>query len=101
MYIFIDHFACAVHSLGDEPFKAILELCDYLKQNIREDRYPGCWFDFPNSLFEECVFEGMENELFKCVETLNFWAEPYRADDRPAIFMLRVIPTPPTGIMTF
>jgi hypothetical protein len=94
MYIFIDHFAYAVHSLGDEPFKAILELCDYLKQNIREDRYPCYWSDFPNDLFEACVFEGTEGELFKYVEMLNLWAEPYRAD-RPAIFTLRVIPTPP------
>jgi hypothetical protein len=100
MYIFIDHFACAVHPLGDEPFKAILELCNYLKQNIREYRYPDYWSDFPNDLFEECIFEGTENELFKYVETLNLWAEPYRAD-RPAIFTLRVIPTPPTGIMAF
>jgi hypothetical protein len=72
---FFDHFTCAVHPLGDKPFKAILELCGYLKQNIREDRYPACWSDFPNNLFEECVFERTENELLKYVETLNFCAE--------------------------
>jgi hypothetical protein len=100
MYIFIDHFACAVHPLGEEPFKAILELCEYLKQNIREDRYPNYWSDFPNDLFEACVFEGTECELFKYVEMLNLWSEPYRAD-RPAIFTLRAIPTPQTRITAF
>jgi hypothetical protein len=45
-----------------------------------ETKYSGrllsaCWSDFPNNLFEECVFEGTENELLKYVETLNFCAE--------------------------
>jgi hypothetical protein len=87
-----DHFAHAVHPLGNEPFKAVLELCEYLKRNVREDRCPEYWSTFPNEIFEECVFEGTESELFKYVETLNLWAEPYRGFDRPAIFILRVIP---------
>jgi len=95
MYILIDGFKDAIHPLGKEPLEAILTFCDHIRKGIG---YPKGLIAGTTEVFEKCVVDGTELELFVLVDRVSICfnkCEGKREESLRRVFRIRKVPRPP------